>query len=71
MPTEITINSLAGTPNFQVYVCDDPIVTCVWIGQISAAPYTITVPSILEGQSSYNLKIIDDNGCTVIKNLTL
>lgn len=71
MPTEITINTLSGTPDYQVYVCDDPIVTCVWIGQISGATYTFTVPPLLDGQPSYNLKVIDNNGCEIIQNLIL
>lgn len=71
MPTEITINSLTGTPDYNIYICDDPITTCVWIDQISVTPYQFTIPSILDGQSSYNLKIVDDNGCEIISNLNI
>ena len=71
MPTQITINSLVGTSDYQIYVCDDPITTCVWITQISGAPYVVTVPPILDGQPSYNLKIVDANGCEIILNLVL
>lgn len=69
MPTEVTINTITGLADFNVYICDDPITTCVWIAQISGAPYQFTIPQILDGQPTYNLKIVDNNGCEVIENL--
>lgn len=71
MPTEVTINTLTGLAYFNVYICDDPITTCVWMGQILSAPYQFTIPSILDGQPSYNLKIVDSNGCEIIENLII
>lgn len=71
MPTEITINTISGSQPFDVYICDNPSVTCIYIDTITSAPYVFNVPSILDGQSSYNLKIVDDNGCTIIQNLEL
>jgi hypothetical protein len=73
MPTEITITSVSGATPFNVYICDDPIITCVYVDTITVAniPYSFNVPSILDGQTSYNLKVVDNNGCTVEENLTL
>jgi hypothetical protein len=71
MPTNITINDITGTTPFDIYICDDPITTCVYIDTINTLPYTFVVPSILDGQLSYNLKVIDELNCTVIQNLTL
>jgi hypothetical protein len=71
MPTEVTINTLTGLADFNVYICDDPITTCVWVDQIPSAPYQFTIPSILDGQPSYNLKIVDSNGCEIIENLII
>jgi len=69
MPTDITINNITGSTPFQVYVCDDPINTCVYVDTISSLPYVFQIPQILDGQSSYNLKIVDNNGCIIIENL--
>ena len=71
MPTEITINTISGATPFDVYICDDPITVCVYIDTISTVPYVFNVPSLLDGQTSYNLKVVDNNGCSVEENLIL
>lgn len=71
MPTEITINSITGAQPYDVYICDDPAVTCLYVNTISSVPYAFNVPSLLDGQLSYNLKIVDNDGCTVFENLNL
>ena len=73
MPTTITINGLSGTSPYDVYLCDNPVSTCIYIDTItsSSLPYDFDVPSIMESQNDFNLKIIDDNGCEVIENLTV
>lgn len=69
MPTDITISGITGSTPFKIYVCDDPITTCVYINTITTTPYVFEIPSVLDGQPSYNLKVIDNNGCIVIENL--
>jgi len=69
MPKSVTINYISGTSPFDIYICNDPISTCVYIDTITTTPYTFTIPSLLESLSSYNLKIVDDNNCQVILNL--
>lgn len=71
MPTQITINTISGVQPYDVYICDDPVTTCIYVSTISTVPYVFNVPTLLDGQSSYNLKIVDDNGCSVIENLVL
>jgi len=68
MPTQITINSISGVSPYDVYLCDNPLTTCIWIDTIisSQLPYIFDVPSIMESQTSFNIKVIDDNNCTVI-----
>jgi hypothetical protein len=71
MPTQITINTISGVQPYDVYICDDPVTTCIYVSTISTVPYVFNIPTLLDGQSSYNLKIVDDNGCSVIENLVL
>ena len=69
MPTQITITTISGVQPYDIYICDDPITTCIYISTISTVPYVFNVPTLLDGQSSYNLKIVDNNGCSVEENL--
>ena len=71
MPTQITINDVTGATPYKVYLCDDPITTCVYISTINTLPYNFFVPTAIDGQPTYNLKIVDNKHCVVIKNLTL
>ena len=68
MPTQITISSISGLSPYDLYLCDNPITTCIWVDTITSAslPYTFDVPSIMENQTSFNLKVVDDNNCQVI-----
>ncbi len=72
MPINITINNITGTSPFNIYVCDNPVNSCVYIETIpsTSLPYTFVVPSILENQNDYTLKIEDDNGCINLSILT-
>lgn len=70
MPTSVTVNS-TGIPPVFIYLCNNPIVNCVYIDSVSTFPYTFEIPVVLEGQTSYNVKIIDSNGCEKIENITL
>jgi hypothetical protein len=69
MPTTITINDITGSTPCNIYLCDQLITTCIFVDTVSVFPYSFDVPSILDGQLSYNLKTIDSNGCEVINNL--
>lgn len=73
MPTVITINTISGTTPYDIYVCDSSEINCIYINTINsgALPTNFTIPSIIEGQPSYVLKIIDDNNCVIKENLTL
>ena len=72
MPTNIYINNISGATPFNVYLCDESNITCVYIDTLpSSLPYDFQVPSIMEGQISFNLKVIDNNGCTSISNILI
>lgn len=72
MPTDITINNITGASPFDVYICDNPITTCVYVATITSPslPYVFQIPPVMDGQPSYNLKIVDDNNCVVIETLS-
>jgi hypothetical protein len=69
MPLTITINTVNGVSPFDVYLCDDPITTCIYIDTITSVPYDFVVPTIIENLGVYNVKVVDDNGCEATTNL--
>jgi len=71
MPTEIIINNITGATPFDIYLCDDSLTTCVYINTVDTFPHTFNVPTIMDNQLSYNLKVIDNNGCEIINNLVV
>lgn len=70
MPSKITINNITGATPFDIYVCDNPITTCIYIDTISTLPHEFDIPSIMENQDDYNLKVIDNNNCITFLTLT-
>ena len=70
MPDKITINNITGTTPFDIYVCDNPITTCIYINTISTLPFEFDIPSIMENQDDYNLKVIDNDNCITFLTLT-
>jgi hypothetical protein len=71
MPTTITINNVTGATPFDIYLCDDPLTTCVYVDTYSGGTYSFDVPLIMDGQLSYNIKVVDDNNCEIISNLVV
>jgi hypothetical protein len=69
MSTTITINDITGATPFDVYLCDYPTTICIYIDTINSVPYSFNVPPVMESQTSFNLKIIDNNDCEVITYL--
>ena len=71
MPVDITINNISGASPYDVYLCNHPITFCVYIDTILSFPYVFEVPSIMLNDNKFNLKIVDNNGCTSIQYLFL
>jgi hypothetical protein len=71
MSTFININVIAGQSPFDIYLCDNPITTCVYIDTITSLslPYDFQIPVVLEGQNDFTLKVIDNNECISYKNI--
>jgi hypothetical protein len=71
MPTTITINDVTGLTPFDIYLCDNPLTTCVYVDTYSGGTYSFDVPLIIDGQLSYNIKVVDSNNCEIISNLVV
>ena len=52
MPTNITINNVTGAQPFDIYVCDSPITTCIYVSTINTVdiPYSFDIPLIYSPQ---------------------
>ena len=71
MPTTITINDVTGATPFDIYLCDDPLTTCVYVDTYSGGTYSFDVPLIMDDQLSFNIKVVDDNNGEIISNLVV
>jgi hypothetical protein len=71
MPIDITINNITGSSPYDIYICDDPVTTCIYVNTINSLPYQFEVPPIMSTNTIFNLKVVDNNGCTTYENLTL
>ena len=62
--TNLTINSITGlVPPFSGYACDVYGNQCVYIGQITTTPVTITLPPQFDTAPAIGLKLINSTGC--------
>jgi hypothetical protein len=73
MPTQITINTLAGLSPFDIYTCDTGYTTCVYVSTITSGqiPYIFILPFIQEGMNPIGLRVVDNSNCIIEENLTL
>ena len=71
MPIDITINNISGASPYDVYLCDNPVSVCVYIDTVSSLPYIFQVPSLMSNDNDFNLKIVDNNGCTTYQYLSV
>ena len=62
--TQLTINSIIGLiPPFSGYACDVYGNQCVYIGEITVTPVTLTLPPQFNMAPAIGLKLIDGTGC--------
>lgn len=71
MPTQVTINSITGAQPYDVWICNNTQSSCLYVDTITTVPYEFNIPLLLDGQTEFKLKIVDNNGCTVYENLSL
>jgi hypothetical protein len=73
MPTNITINNVTGTQPFDVYVCDSPITTCIYVATINTVdiPYSFNIPPVYSSLTEFVVKVVDNNDCIVTDTLNI
>ena len=66
----IQMNSVSGTPPYDVYVCDPTITYCYFVSDdVSVFPLYIDLPTQLSGIGSVVVKVTDSNGCEIFYNI--
>ena len=73
MPYQVTVNNITGSSPYNIYICDNPITTCVYMATITSGylpNYTFDIPDVMSSMSSYTLQVIDNSGCTTTQILT-
>ena len=64
--SQITINTLNGTPPYNIYVCDINQITCVLsLSGVTTAPVSVPIPSIFNNSPLIIIKIIDGASCEI------
>ena len=65
MAVQVTIEAIAGTAPFDVYICQSNGSGCFYISTITTTPYVFDIPSPYDTSSAYMLKVVDANNCTI------
>lgn len=73
MPTNITINNVTGAQPFDIYVCDSPISTCIYVATINTVdiPYSFDIPPVYSTLTEFVVKVVDNNDCIVTDTLNI
>jgi hypothetical protein len=67
--SQITINTINGTPPYSIYVCSSFILNCTLVASgITSFPYTFNTPSAFTYSPSVILKVIDSQSCEFIQS---
>jgi len=69
MGRQYTLQYITGTPEYNIYICDSTGLSCIYLATISNydIPYTQEIPAPYDSMDQYIIKIIDINGCEIIK----
>jgi hypothetical protein len=65
MAVQVTISSITGQSPYDVYICQSNGSGCFYISTITTTPYVFDIPSPYDTSSSYQLKVVDANNCTI------
>lgn len=65
MGISVTINGITGTSPFDVYICQSNGSGCFYIDTISTTTYFFEIPPPYDTATSYMVKVIDADNCTI------
>ncbi len=61
---QITVTNFVGQTPFNVFLCDTNFQNCVWITTDSNVPVVFPIPAPYDVNTSFGVRIIDNNNCT-------
>lgn len=72
MGRQYSIQYITGTPEYNVFVCDSTGLNCIYLATIADydLPFTQEIPAPYDIMQEYIIKIIDINGCEIIKSFS-
>lgn len=65
MAIQTTIDGITGQTPFDIYICQSNGTGCFYISTITTTPYVFDIPEPYDNATSYQLKVIDGNGCII------
>ena len=67
MPTTITVSSITGATQFNIYLCMTGGTPCYFISSIDSGdlPYSFSVPTPIQELNGYDLRVTDSVGCII------
>lgn len=66
MSKYISIDAVSGVSPYDVYICDGSGSNCFYVVTTSTIPYTFEIPTPYNDLTSYQLKLVDAQGCQII-----
>jgi hypothetical protein len=65
MAVQVTINGITGQSPYDVYICQSNGSSCFYVTTITTTPYVFDIPEPYNSSTSYQLKVVDANNCTI------
>ena len=66
--SQITINTINGTPPYTIYVCSSFLLNCTFVTSgLTSLPFTFTTPSAFTYSPSVAVKLVDSQNCEYIQ----
>lgn len=71
MAIEVNITNITGQTPFDIYICQGDGTGCIYMKRINTTSDTFTIPAAFGVSTSYLLKIVDGNNCTISESRTI
>jgi len=66
---KVFINGLTGDSPFHIYICQPSINECFYVDTITGTTHNFDIPKPFDNNTSYFLKVIDDNENIIIGSM--